>query len=443
MSNTMASTVAQQSQDRRASVFRNRNFVLHWLSATVSALGDCFSLIAMPWLVLSVTGDPKALGIVMALEGFPRALLMLVGGSLIDRYSPRKVLLVSKSIFLAGLLVLASLILSGALETWMLYVFGFTFGLVGAFSMPANESMLPLIVEEDQLQPGNGALMASQQIMQLLAPALAGLLVWGVAAKGYGTGTAGLDGIAVAFLVNAAAFAFAIGALLCIVPKRVAPHAGRSVTALIGEGFGYVWRDKGVRVSTVYMAWVGFFCMGPILAATPLLAAQRMSDGALSFGLLYTLSGIGSLLGFIAAGALPKPGADHIGRTIFLSELAAGLALIALAHSFTLPAIAASLVCVGMANALAGVTFVSWIQRRVPHELMGRIMSIVLFSVMGLAPVSMAATGILTVHFSLTWLITLSGAALVGASALALCVPGVRRFGSVPAPAETMCGAAA
>ena len=95
-----------------------------------------------------------------------------------------------------------------------------------------------------------------------------------------------------------------------------------------------------------------------------------------------------------------------------------------------------------MANALAGVTFVSWIQQRVPHDLMGRIRSIVLFSAMGLAPVSMAATGILTVHFSLTWLITISGSALVGASAMALCVLGVRRFGSAPALAGAMCGAA-
>jgi hypothetical protein len=61
-----------------------RDFRLLFAGVSTSLLGDQFALIATPWLVLQLTGDPLALGIVLALEGVPRALFMLFGGN----YSP-------------------------------------------------------------------------------------------------------------------------------------------------------------------------------------------------------------------------------------------------------------------------------------------------------------------------------------------------------------------
>ncbi|UUZ55217.1 hypothetical protein LP419_05190 [Massilia sp. H-1] len=62
----------------------------------ISALGDQFTLIALPWLVLTTTGDALTLGLVIALMSVPRALFILVGGALVDRYSPKSVLMLSK-----------------------------------------------------------------------------------------------------------------------------------------------------------------------------------------------------------------------------------------------------------------------------------------------------------------------------------------------------------
>ena len=72
-----------------------RDFRLLFAGVSASLLGDQFALIATPWLVLQLTGDPLALGIVLALEGVPRALFMLFGGAITDRYSPRIILLAS------------------------------------------------------------------------------------------------------------------------------------------------------------------------------------------------------------------------------------------------------------------------------------------------------------------------------------------------------------
>ncbi|MBT3260224.1 MAG: hypothetical protein HN366_27775, partial [Deltaproteobacteria bacterium] len=70
-------------------VLRLRNLRLLWIGEGISVLGSQFYMIALPWLVLKLTNDPFQMGTVLALAGIPRALFMLVGGALTDRYSPK------------------------------------------------------------------------------------------------------------------------------------------------------------------------------------------------------------------------------------------------------------------------------------------------------------------------------------------------------------------
>lgn len=84
----MTQSISQQNPMAR--VMGLRDFRLLFAGATTSLLGDQFSLIATPWLVLQLTHDPMALGTVLALQGIPRALFMLIGGAITDRFSPAK-----------------------------------------------------------------------------------------------------------------------------------------------------------------------------------------------------------------------------------------------------------------------------------------------------------------------------------------------------------------
>ncbi|MEO8396870.1 MAG: MFS transporter, partial [Chloroflexota bacterium] len=74
---------------------RVRDFRLLWIGQSVSMLGDQFYLIALPWLVLQITGSALALGTVLALASIPRAMFMLIGGALVDRFSPRTIMFLS------------------------------------------------------------------------------------------------------------------------------------------------------------------------------------------------------------------------------------------------------------------------------------------------------------------------------------------------------------
>src|SRR5215471_2771859 len=123
MNAALTSTQAQaKTRNPMAVVMASRNFRLLVVGQGTSLLGDQFYLIAMPWLVLQRTGDPLALGAVLALAGLPRAIFMLLGGALTDRFSPRVIMLASDLARLVLMVGLATLALTQSVETWMLYV---------------------------------------------------------------------------------------------------------------------------------------------------------------------------------------------------------------------------------------------------------------------------------------------------------------------------------
>ena len=122
---------------------RNTNF--RWLlgGTMISMLGDQFSLLALPWLVLSLTGDSLSLGFAVALMGAPRALLILLGGTVADRYSARTVIMTSKLLNAAMLLLLAALLMLGHASVALAYGAALALGIAAAIAIPAGTTMLP------------------------------------------------------------------------------------------------------------------------------------------------------------------------------------------------------------------------------------------------------------------------------------------------------------
>ena len=144
---------------RRDSVFANRNFRLLFGGSTISMLGDQFTLVALPWLVLKLTGNPAALGLVLAAMALPRSLFMLIGGAVVDRLSPRRVLLAARGVNALLVALLAVLVLLGEIRMWLVYLIALGIGLSTAFAYPAGSAILPQLVRKDQLQPANALVM--------------------------------------------------------------------------------------------------------------------------------------------------------------------------------------------------------------------------------------------------------------------------------------------
>ena len=402
----------------RGTLLRESNF--RWLmgGGLISALGDQFTMIALPWLVLTATGDALTLGLVIALMSVPRALFILVGGALVDRYSPKSVLMLSKFANAILLGILAALVFAGPVPLPAMYVLAFGLGLASAFGIPSGTSMLPHVVEPGQLQMANGILMGIRQLTMLSGPLLAALVfaLWG---DGSGKQPGATHGIAIAFALDCASFVISAWTL-AKVRLHAAPvkAAAEGMWRAIGDGLLLVWRDMSLRVCIMYWALCAFVVGGTMQVAMPVLAASRLG-GAASLGLIMGVHGAGALLGMAASGVLAKRRLGSLGSTILLVDAIAGALLMGMAMIHTTWQAAIFMLLLGLLNGFIQVAVFSWIQQRVPRAMLGRAMSIFMFIFMGLAPLAAAATGALLNALSLTGLFVGAGAFLLAAATVA------------------------
>jgi MFS family permease len=408
---------------RGASPFSNRDFRLLFGGSSISMVGDQFTLVALPWLVLQLTGDPAQLGLVLAVMALPRAAFMLVGGAVVDRMSPRRVLLSARSAnaVLAGLL--AALVLAGSIQMWTVYVLAFGIGLCTAFAYPAGGSILPQLVAPNQLQMANSMIMGMRQLSMLIGPALAGLLVTAGSA-----GSAGVHGTGLAFVVDAVSFLFSIASLIAIriASDRDSRAPAGNVLAQVAEGMNMLWQDVQLRSFIAYMALVSVLVMGPLQVGLPLFAKARFHEGAAAFGWFMTANGSGMLLGSIMSTSITRLVRGRLGVMILGFDAAAGLALATLSTVHSVVSGAALLVLAGLLAGTVQIAIISWLQRRVPQAMMGRIMSIVFFTFLGLAPLAAALAGGLLKVISLSELFVGAGLSLTALAMICLTRPSLR-----------------
>lgn len=130
---------------------RFRDFRLLFTGETISVVGDHFHFVALAWLTLQLTGSGLALGSVLMVAAIPRAVFMIVGGALSDRWSPRSLMLYSNAVRAVLVGIIAALVLSGQVQLWHLYVMGAAFGVVDALFYPALQSIVPMLVDEATL----------------------------------------------------------------------------------------------------------------------------------------------------------------------------------------------------------------------------------------------------------------------------------------------------
>ena len=415
------------------SPFAVRDFRLLWIGEAISSLGDQFALIALPWLALVLTGSALALGGVLALMAVPRALLMLVGGVSVDRFSPRRVMLGSNAVRLVAVSALGAVVLAGAAELWMLYAFALVFGVADAFFFPAQTSIVPELVEGDQLQRANGIVQGTAQATVLVGPALAGVVI---AALGAGGSSASDGGIGIALLFDAATFLASLVTLWLIRPRAHVAQAPTSILESIREGLRFVWASPGLRAVILLSLAANLFIVGPFEVGMPFVAYSRLPEGAAAFGIVMAAFGGGSLLGLVVASVLPAPRPSRLGLTVIgtLAIAGLGVAAVSAVHTTLMAAvvIGASGTALGVGN-LLGIT---WIQGRIPPELMGRVMSLMITGSVGLIPLSMFVAGA-AVQLSLEGTMLVAGLGMAILSGASLLSPVVRNLGLEQPPEGT------
>ncbi|WP_431108320.1 MFS transporter [Variovorax paradoxus] len=418
----------------RAALFQDRNF--RWLitGSAISLLGDQFTLLALPWLVLRLTGDTVALGTVLALVGIPRAVFILLGGAVVDRFSPQRVLMLTKHVNFVLLALLAAGVWQGVMTLPAIYALSLALGISSAFSIPSGTSILPHALAPAQLGAANGVMMGVRQLSMFVGPLLAGVLI-----ALFGDGSGGVQnagGIAIALALDAFSFALSAWTLAHVkmraLPADPARHA--PIWASMVGGVRHVWGDAQLRTLYLYWGAVAVLVLGPLHIALPVLAESRPGLGASALGVMVGAHGAGTLLGMVVSGLRPGLRIGTLGTSVLLADIAIGLLFVPMGGISAAWQGALLMVLVGVLGGFMQVAVFTWVQKRVPPAMLGRSMSLFMFIFMGLVPVSSAAAGWLLQVVSLPQLFTGAGLLLVAAAVLAWVGTPIRGVDEAAAP---------
>src|SRR6185312_8557516 len=316
---------------------RNPFFRKWWIGASISVTGDQFYLVALPWVILQLTGSAVAMGSILMLAAVPRAVLMLLGGALSDRFSPRKIMMCTASARTLFVAAIGVLLWWHQLQLWHLYLLAFAFGTADAFGAPAASTFLPSLVKKEQLLAANSVFQSTAQVTMIAAPAPAGLVI-----RAFGA--------VWAFLLDAVSFLFIIGALwqLPDPPQSAATMKKPPVWRSILEGIGHVYRDVPLRSLMALAAVINFCLAGPMSVGLAYLAKQSFGSPA-AYGVLISSLAAGGLAGALLAGVW-KPRRRGLLMLGVATVLALGVGSIGLLQS--LWPIAGALVVMGVSAGL-------------------------------------------------------------------------------------------
>lgn len=386
-------------------LFKDRNFATYWFGEFISVIGDHISLIAFPLLVLQMTGSVAMTGMVFATQGLPRAVLMLAGGAVVDRSSPRFVMLVTNMLRCFFVMLTAYLIYVDAANVELVFGLALLFGIADAFFYPANTAIVPSLVRKDDLKEANAIVQGSMWIGVIIGPALAGLIIAEeITVMGHDVGQMAATyesnrmGFARAFFLDGLTFAASFLTLMFV--KARALDAGdkeeEPSTSMAGEvmqAIKWVWSKPTLRLGFLGVAGLEFFFQTPIFVGLPALAKARFLEPAYVYGLMITAYGCGALVGVTAGGYFRAMKERTLVRFMFLVFMGSGASfgLIVLYEPYWW-AMVLFFIC-GGGDSFVWVNFTTWIQKKTPENLLGRVMSILTFMSVGLIPVASLILG--------------------------------------------------
>jgi hypothetical protein len=382
-----------------------RPFRRLWVGAGLSMLADQAFLVALTWLVLRVAGSGAELGAVLAVASIPGTILTPAGGVLSDRYSPALIMIFASvgRVLLLG--VLSGLILADAIQLWHVYAIAAGLSALDALYYPASMAILPALVDREHLGAANAVTQGAEQVSSILGPALAG-------------GLLALVGLGASF--GATAILFAIATALFGAIARASKPGGsaadeetdsaqsRALSSFV-EGISYVWRDGVIRSLLMILLGTNLAMMGPLYVGGAVLAESRLG-GAGAFGVLVASAGVGSLIGIVGAGSVSRfrrRGLIELGLTGLLGVIVGAIAFVP--NLLTAIVLATA---IGATASFLGVITISWLQERAQPGMIGRVMSLAMFSAVALDPISFALAGLL-VQLDLTAMFLAAGTLLL------------------------------
>lgn len=396
----LSSYLRRFSRETFSSLFI-RNYRLYYLGQIISTSGTFMQTVAQAWLVLKLTNSGAALGITAALQNMPILFLGPYGGVIADRISKRKILYFTQSI--AGLLalILGTLVATGLVRVWMVYILAFCLGIVNVFDNPTRQTFYIELVGPDHLRNAVTLYSILINLARIIGPAIAGALIAAV-------------GLAPCFIINGISYAAVVIMLSMMRAGELhpTPPVPRAKGQLL-EGFKYVVSTPLLGSTLLMMAIIGTLTF-EFQVSLPLIAQFTFKGDARSYAFLTASMGFGAAIGgiFFASrkGIVPYK--------LVSATLLFGLAVLAAAFMPSLLLTGLVMVIVGICSINFSSLGNSTLQLSSSPQMRGRVMSLWTVAFLGSTTIGGPIVGWFAETAGARWGLALGGLAALIAAAL-------------------------
>lgn len=399
-------------------VLGEREYRRLFAGRTISLVGDGMAPVALAFAILGLTGSATDLGIVLAAHGLLITGLVLAGGVIADRVSPRVAMVRADLVRMAAMGLIAALLIAGVAEIWELAVLYAIEGAATAFFNPASNAVVPAVVSSERLQEANALLDVSRSLGKIVGPALAGVLL--------ALGTPGW-----ALAVDAATFGASAFFLLRLRAPRRPADTEPDFFAELRHGWrefvsrGWLWPIVLSAAFTNAIFFPAFQVLGPTVADASL-------GGSSAWALIAAAAGVGALAGSAIALAV-RPRRPLLASEGVLLLMAMPIALLALPAVAV--AIAAGALLSGLSLSLGQVLYETTTVEQIPQQSLSRVIAYDWFGSLALEPVGLALVGPVAAGIGVSTTLWASAAVITLCQLAVLAVPAVRRVEARRGPA--------
>ncbi|MBY5672820.1 MFS transporter [Rhizobium leguminosarum] len=339
----------------RFAAFRHSSYTRFFFARFLLSFSQQIVSVAVGWQMYDQTGSAIYLGLIGLVQFLPSLLLILVTGSVADRYNRRAIAALCSLVSALCTLALLVMTLMGSFTPLPVFAVLLIFGIERAFMSPAVQSLAPNLVPEEDLSNAIAWNSSSWQLAAITGPVFGGLL--------YGVSAPTAYTVAVIFSVLGAA-------LLYMIPKPVQKTTGETKSwAMILGGFSFIRAEKVVlgAISLDLFAVL----LGGATALMPIFARDILTLGPWGLGLLRAAPGLGAIVMAIFLAAYPLR--HRAGIYMFIGVALFGIGTIIFGISTNTEVSIAALALMGAADMVSVYVRESLIALWTPDHLRGRV----------------------------------------------------------------------
>ncbi|WP_144373521.1 MFS transporter [Vogesella urethralis] len=339
------------------SLRHHRPFWHFWTARLLLTGGFQIMGVAVGWQMYTLTGSALDLGLVGLLQFLPRILLVLVTGTVADRYPRQRIVAISMLLqaLAAATMLMANSGVGLAVSRELIFGLSLLIGTCRAFDMPTMQSILPNIVPPALLPQAVAAAASANEMATIVAPALGGLLFAFGAPLTYGLNT----------LMFVAGVVLVLGLPL---PPHVADSRKVSMDSLLA-GIRFI-RSRPDILGAISLDLFAVL-LGGAVALLPVFAADILHTGPWGLGLLRAAPAVGALA--MSVWLMRHPVQRKVGRTLFASVAVFGLATIGFGLSTHFLLSLAALMVLGASDIISVVIRGTLVQLETPDDMRGRV----------------------------------------------------------------------